>query len=277
MRIEPLLDGERLSLTTPGHLEVFFLGTGGAFSQNLGNTNLLLVQGDTHLLVDFGITGPTRLWEKARLRPTDIQAVLPTHVHSDHVGGLENLAFQNYFITRRKPLLFVPEAHHKVLWDDTLSGGMKYLTGVEHALRLGDYFVVKMPNQTRVWPDEQYEFTHGPLKIKLFRTDHIAGPCDEPDFLSYGLVVNDRVFFSGDSTLNPELFLRFPSCEAYFHDCSIYPCGGTHATLADLRGGILRPNIKDKMFLVHYSDDFRSHDVSDFAGWAEAGLRYIFD
>jgi hydroxyacylglutathione hydrolase len=277
MRIEPLLEGEKLSLTTPGHLEVFFLGTGGAFSQSLGNTNLLLIQGETHLLVDFGITGPARLWEKARLLPTDIQAILPTHVHSDHVGGLENLAFQHYFIAKKKPLMFVTEALQKDLWDDTLAGGMKYLTGVDHPLRLGDYFIVKMPSQTRLWPDEQHEFTYGPMKVKLFSTDHIAVPYDEPQFRSYGLCVNDRVFFSGDSLFDPNTIRRFPSCETFFHDCSIRPAGDTHATLAELRTGILNARTKKNMFLVHYSDDYKSCDVSDFAGWAESGVRYIFD
>lgn len=30
----------------------------------------------------------------------------------------------------------------------------------------------------------------------------------------------------------------------------------------------------EKMILMHYSDDFDKHDISEFSGWARAGDRY---
>ncbi|NQW29443.1 MAG: hypothetical protein HQ472_02895 [Ignavibacteria bacterium] len=49
-----------LSLKNDGKLEVVFLGTGTAFAKDLYQTNLLLIKGDTHILVDFGMTGHLR-------------------------------------------------------------------------------------------------------------------------------------------------------------------------------------------------------------------------
>lgn len=61
--------------------------------------------------------------------------------------------------------------------------------------------------------------------------------------------------------------------EVMFHDVQFFP-GAVHAPLDDLRK--LPAGIKSKMFLMHYSDDFAHHGVSDFAGWAQQGMIYRF-
>jgi len=35
--------------------------------------------------------------------------------------------------------------------------------------------------------------------------------------------------------------------------------------------------MKEKMFLVHYGDAHANYDVSEFYGYAQKGMRYIFD
>ena len=51
-----------------------------------GSQAILLEDGDRRLLVD---AGPTlmREWPHARLRPVDLDAVLFTHLHGDHIAG----------------------------------------------------------------------------------------------------------------------------------------------------------------------------------------------
>ena len=90
---------QNLSLKNNGKLEIFFIGTGSAFAKAFNQNNFLIIKGNTHIMVDFGMTGPRALYQTAGLEVTDIEAVLPTHSHADHVGGIEALALTN--VTQR--------------------------------------------------------------------------------------------------------------------------------------------------------------------------------
>ena len=80
--------------------------------------------------------------------------------------------------------------------------------------------------------------------------------------------------FSGDTQFDPGLIeLYADRSEVMFHDVQFFP-GAVHAPLADLR--TLPDNIKAKMYLMHYSDDWSNHNIADFAGWTNQGVRYIF-
>ena len=70
MRIIP--GSGKLELKNDGILELFFLGVGSAFATTLYQTNFIIIKGDHHILVDFGITGPRALRETAQLEPTDM-------------------------------------------------------------------------------------------------------------------------------------------------------------------------------------------------------------
>jgi hypothetical protein len=45
-----------ISLTNDGQLTLTFLGCGSAFAKTLNQTNLLIVKGSDHLLIDMGTT-----------------------------------------------------------------------------------------------------------------------------------------------------------------------------------------------------------------------------
>ena len=59
------LNGEKLALGGCDNLRVCFLGVGSAFASRNLQTSFLLMQGDHHVLVDFGMTGPQALREVA--------------------------------------------------------------------------------------------------------------------------------------------------------------------------------------------------------------------
>lgn len=59
-----------------------------------------------------------------------------------------------------------------------------------------------------------------------------------------------------------------------FHDVQFCP-GAVHAPLNDLK--TLPAEIKAKMWLMHYADNWQSQEIKDFAGWTQQGVRYIFD
>lgn len=239
----------KLSLTNNGDLQVYWLGVGGAFSPTHDNTNFLIIKGDDHLLVDFGITGPSAL-RRAGLLPHDIKAFLPTHSHADHVGGMETLGLMHRYIGKSRPSVLISKEYQDFLWDNTLKGGMYYnefpYLSFEH------YFKPVRPNGCYFWL--------GGFSIMTFQTNHVAAP-----FPSYGLVVDNKFMFSGDSNFNSERIIRLADrVETIFHDASLMP-NPSHASVAELR--TLPQEIRDKMYLVHYGtsqDTF--HD--GFAGIA---------
>ncbi len=58
-----------------------------------------------------------------------------------------------------------------------------------------------------------------------------------------------------------------------FHDVQFFP-GAVHAPLEELK--TLPKEIRKKMHLIHYADNWKDQRIIGFAGFAEERLRYIF-
>jgi ribonuclease BN (tRNA processing enzyme) len=274
-----------LSLTNDGELDVFFLGVGSAFAQKHNQLNLLLVKGEDHVLVDFGMTGPRALEETAGLKPTDIETILPTHSHADHIGGIECLALMNRYVGQRifgkpKTKMIINDEYQRTLWTHSLQGGLEWNEKDENTaqkLCFSDFFDVIRPTWKTHQPREIYEVNHGNIKLEMFRTNHIPDSAEgwEASFISYGLFVDDHVFISMDTKFDQDLIdLYADRSDVMFHDVQFFP-GAVHAPLSELK--TLPQNIKDKMYLMHYADNYDQQDISDFAGWTEQGVIYRFE
>jgi ribonuclease BN (tRNA processing enzyme) len=242
------------------------------------------------VLVDFGMDGPRAL-EAVGLGMETITNFLPTHSHSDHVGGVESLALFNRYVAQKymnKPKLncIITPEYQRILWDYTLRGGLEWneeQADGRRRLGFGDFFKITVPRWKTSMPREIHTVGVGDLKIELFRTNHIPeqAPNWEASFVSYGLIIDDRVFFSSDSQFDPQLINHYlttragrPEIKHWFHDVQFFP-GAVHAPLADLRGlGVV---VKENMTLMHYSDEWEKEDISDFAGWARQGATYRFE
>lgn len=278
-----MTEKEPLSLKNDGQLQVFFIGVGSAFSNRHHQTNFLLIKGDHHIMVDFGMTGPLALKETAGLNPIDIECILPTHSHADHVGGIECLGLMNRYVGMKfmeKPMLkcIITEEYQRVLWDQALRGGMSWNEdALERAQSFGDFFEVIRPKWKTQQPRETYELDYGPIHLEIFRTNHIPEMSNhwQASFLSYGLFVDDRIFISVDTKFDLELINMYcDRSEVMFHDCQFFP-GAVHAPLDDLKQ--LMPSVKDKMVLMHIADNFDQQDISDFPlGFAKQGHLYTF-
>ncbi len=280
VKLEP---GQKLSLTNDGQLEVFFIGAGGAFNKTLFQTNFLLIKGDHHVMVDFGAMAPRALWERAGLEITDLETVLFTHSHADHVGGAEAIAILNRYVGQRfmdkpKVKVVIGEEYQRILWDQTLRGGLEWNEedGEGRKLCFSDYFDVIRPTWKTHQPREVLEAKIGDISIELFRTKHIPDSASgwEDSFVSYGLFVDGHVFFSADSRFDLELIGHYADRSEYmFHDVQFFP-GGVHANLDELK--TLSDEVKARMFLTHYGDNWAEQDISGFAGLTQEGVSYKF-
>ncbi len=272
----------QLSLKNDGDLEIFFLGVGTAFSIDDGHTNFLIIKGEDHLLVDLGVSGPQRLASVAGLDLESIRTFLPTHAHADHIGGLETLTVYNRYrsvVPGKGPKLRVvitPE-FRKNLWRMTLRGGLGFNEpGMEGTDDLFDLYYdvieperISAPGETGRW-----SVSVGAITIDLIRTVHTQGGvgADGEEFFSYGLLIDDRVYYSGDTAFNPETLLKHgANVDLIIHDAGVVETP-LHPTIDQLR--TMPESIRRKTLLVHYPEEARKIDVEDFLGLAASGTVY---
>lgn len=271
-----------IQLTNDGHLWVYFLGCGSAFSKQQYQTNILLVKGDEHLLVDCGTTC-SRALKDAGLSILDIDNVLITHSHADHVGGMEEFLLMNRYVARKKPRIFVTEEYGEILWDRSLRGGaeMNEMHG-GRGLSFGDYADFERPTPLPEYPRDAQEFRLGDLTIRTFRTRHYPEQATSwrEAMYSVGLVIDDRVLISGDTQYDADFLSEADPhgrVRQYFQDVQFFT-GGIHASLEEISAYPGR--IKKKTLLVHYSDNFADYRKAvrsaGFAGFASAGQIYEF-
>lgn len=219
------------------HLNIEMLGTGSAFAKKYYNNNALFEVSDKKVLLDCGITLPLAL-HHAGYQFNDLDAILISHIHGDHIGGLEELAFQMLFRTNRKPKLYIASDLVDVLWEHTLKGSM---TQQEH-FQLDHYFDVFPLNA-----NEPVEIVPG-FVVKAIPTLHIPGKS------SYSFIINDHFFYSADMQFDEKLLteLHNQGIETIFHDCQLEEPSPVHASLNQLL--TLPEAIQQKVWLMHYGD-----------------------
>lgn len=218
-------------------MHVTMIGTGSAFAKRYDNNNALIEVNGYRLLVDCGITLPKALHEVG-LDFAQLDAVLISHIHADHVGGLEELAFQMMFRYGRKPVLYVAEELVEPIWEYTLRGGLTQ----ENLKSLHDFFEVKP-----LKAGQTYELAER-LTVKLIPTKHIAGKA------SFSFVFNGRFFYSADMKFDGKLLqeLADGGVDTIYHDCQLESPGVVHASLEQLL--TLPDAIQKKTWLMHYGD-----------------------
>lgn len=270
----------KIELKNSGKLSLFFVGTGSAFTKKAFQTNLLVIKGNEHVLIDCGTLCPYALKNAYNTDLAEIKNLIITHPHADHIGGVEEVALVGKYISNNKVNLITPKKLEKKLWKESLRGGLQF--SEDGKMDLYDYFNVITPLRINKSPFEMFEAQLGTLNIKLFRTRHVttSDKTLHNSQLSYGLIFDDSVLFTADTQFNPEqlnYLLENYNIDTIFHDCDIVGYSiGVHATYKQLCG--LKPEIKAKTYLCHYSDVGKLFDPTEdgFAGFAQAGVYYNF-
>jgi ribonuclease BN (tRNA processing enzyme) len=269
-----------ISLTNDGHLALFFIGAGSAFSKKNYQTNLLIVKGDTHILVDCGTRAPEAL-SRAGLPVTAIKRFFITHSHADHIGGLEEVMLVNRYGPKVKPEMVISEEYEEYLWSNSLKGGAAYNERTNgRILHFDDFWVPLRPQKSKT--DDRYSHivVGGNLDLTIFRTKHIPDSAKSwaDSAVSNGILIDGKVLFTSDTRFDPELIQELEKkykLEKIFHDCQFFT-GGVHASLDELN--TLPPATKAKTWLVHYGDNYETKiDAAremGFAGFVEPCKEY---
>jgi len=94
-------------------LSIKFIGTGGVFDYELGNSSAIVQLRDKKILVDCGYTVFPQLVKKNLL--DDIDYLLLTHLHGDHAGSLHAAILHWTNVRKRNIKLIYPTDKYKEL------------------------------------------------------------------------------------------------------------------------------------------------------------------
>lgn len=249
-------------------MKLIFAGTGSAFCLYKDNyhSNLLLVDEKANrvMLIDCGSDIRHALFDLG-FSDAHITDIYISHVHADHVGGLEWMALTRKFDKNKsKPNLFLNQQIVDELWNHCLSGGLSTISGVDATIE--DYFEITpiKANGSFIW---------GGIEFHLVQTIHFfSGYSLMPSYGLFFTVNNKNIFITTDTQFVPNYMnLIYQKADLIFQDCETSPhMSGVHAHFSELC--TLDNDIKKKMWLYHYDSKFK-HDAqtNGFCGFVKRG------
>ncbi len=213
--------------------ELRFLGVGGSQAVELGSASAVIERdGQPLLMIDCGQEALTAFMDRFGHAP---MALFITHVHMDHVAGLERLFYKIYFDPERrgKVKLYVPATV------------VPYLQA-----RLADYPGIIAEGDANWWDAFQLVpvsrgFWHQGFWFDVFPVRHHL-----PD-TAFGLRLQGSLVWSGDTRPIPEMLARFADAgELVAHDCTLHG-NPSHSGLDDLEREYPAPLLA-RCVLYHY-------------------------
>lgn len=283
IKIKQLTEEEKLHLKNDGELSLFFIGVGSAFSKINNQTNLLIIKGNSHILIDCGTTCPKAMWNYG-CPVINVENIFITHSHADHIGGMEEVALMSRYFTKKNPKLIIIEEYKKALWEYSLKGGIAFNEVTNgNVIELEDIFEIVNPKLIQKAPYYIWEINiEKDINLRIFKTKHI--PDSEQDrnkcFFSYGVLINQKVIFTSDTRFDKELIFylleQYKDIKIIFHDCQLFT-GGVHASYNELL--TFPESIRKMTYLVHYGDNYKSTtpEKDCFLGFAQQGVYYIIE
>jgi ribonuclease BN (tRNA processing enzyme) len=237
---------------------VQFVGTGDAFGTGGRLQACISVRWPAgHVLLDCGATSLVGL-KRLGVDPGSVDAVLVSHLHGDHFGGLPFLILDQQFARRERPLLVAGPAG----LGDRLHAAMEVLFPGSSGVR-------------RRFPIEVQEFAPatesyvGPATVTPYPVEHASGA----PALGLRLTCDDRVIaYSGDTAWTDTLVdvardADVFVCEAY----SVERVIRYHLDFATLRANRARLSCR-RLVLTHLGPEALARRAELDAEVAEDGL-----
>jgi ribonuclease BN (tRNA processing enzyme) len=226
--------------------EVVVLGAGDTFSEDHHPTALLLVCDGVHLAIDCPDMYRSVLRDAARrsgraLSIHDIDQILITHAHGDHMNGLEGFAFYKHFVERKRPRLLTSPELRESIWSHRLQASMSTLWTGEHFQQMTfDSYFEHLPLP---WSET---VSAGPFRIQTRRTLHHI-----PTTALLIEAAGRTLGYSADTAFDPDLIEFLSPADLIIHETNLGPAHTPYASLAALPA-----ELRARMRLVHYPDGF---------------------
>lgn len=245
-------------------MQIRFVGCGDAFgSGGRFNTCFHLTGAETNLLVDCGASSLIAL-KRQGIPRNDIRAIVITHFHADHFGGVPFFVLDAQFFSKRRQPLTIAGPEGLGDW---------YARALETAFP-GSSGTAQKFDLSLVELTAEQPATIAGAEVMPFRVHHgnPGGP-----FFAYRIAAEGRVFaYTGDTEWTEALVplgrdADLLVAEAYFRDKRV----PLHLDLASLerRLGDIRPK---RLVLTHMSDAMLAEAADLPHQTAEDGLVLAF-
>ena len=254
---------------TEMHFSIQFVGTGNAWSKppiNYNTNAVVHFQGHTWLM-DCGLLCPLGLCDMG-VSQSQIEGVFISHLHGDHVSGLEELLYTNFFAYQKRIDLWLPEgllrshSHYEGcdIWDNCLRASMETsIHGHKKLLTLDDYANIHILRPQNPIP------IYG-LQCEVFHVEHV------PMRPSYGIILDNRIAFTSDCSFSKKRIEKLleRGIETIFHEVTFTPAMpyNIHTSFEELAE--LPREIAAHMILMHYGD---LSSLDDFKKAEDLGFR----
>ncbi len=227
-------------------------GVGDAFSTKSWGTHFFVREKGFVLAVDCPDSYRRALEKNAFVHGDhildvgDIDVMLITHLHGDHVNGLEMVLAYRKFVTEKKLEIFTTPEVAELLWTKRLevSLGTLYDGELYQKMSLDDF-----ANLTII--DWETPIQCGPFEIQTRQTIHHI-----PTSALKISAGNSKLGYSCDSAFDPSLIDWLRDSDMILHETSF---GAAHTPLFSLLE--LDEDIREKMWLVHLPDSLLNEEV----------------
>ena len=270
-------------------MKITIIGTGSAFSAINYNTCYLLEEDGRRMLIDCG----QQVLAGLRAQHVDINSIddiYISHLHADHIGSLEAMAFMRYDWmgkpqlaknNPKAPTLYCNQQLRTDLWEKSLRGGMECIEGMQ--ANLDTFFKVPGPVANLIpnmfywqgWDCSMIQQVHIMTGSTISQTFGLM--MERPD--------HPVLYFTTDAQYcSPnQIQVFYKKADLIFQDCEVIPfCSGVHANYIQLAGyedansTKLSADIKAKMWLTHYQDCVTTrtkvlHSVSPYEFYTQRG------
>lgn len=233
-------------------MKLFVLGVGDTFSERYITHALLLEHDGFRLAIDCPDSyrrvlrqARDRIASEADRKTLDLFAiddVLITHIHGDHMNGLEGVGYLKHFAQKKPLSLHTIAPVQEDLWERRLAAPMGRLLqpdGSSRELGFADYFdwhEVPIERSTRI----------GPFEVMARITKHHV-----PTSALLVRCGTSSIGISSDTAFDPSLVAWLAQADLVIHETNYGPAHTAYAELLTLDAAT-----KQRMRLIHYPDDF---------------------